>query len=341
MFRERCRHSVNRVWYGEAHPLRYLLLPLSAVFFVAAKARRAYLMRRRPTPAGLPVVVVGNMVAGGTGKTPLVAAIAGRLKAEGYKPGIVSRGYRARRRRYSHRVRADSADEAGDEPVLLQEKTGCPVIIDPDRQRAVRYLCERSDIDIAICDDGLQHYRLHRDVEIALVDGAAGFGNGLLLPAGPLREPRSRLACVDIVVINGEYESRDHVIDALPANKRFSMRMRPLGFRNLVTGECLPTDAFSGRTVHGCAGIANPRRFFAQLRALGAEVIEHAYPDHHRYRGHELRFASRIPVVVTEKDAVKCRCFANDDTWVLQVEAAPEEGFWQALNVCLSEALRK
>ena len=341
MFKERCRRLADRIWYGEPHFLRYLLLPLSTLFSVVAKSRRAYLIRRHPSPVGLPVVIVGNLVVGGTGKTPLVAAIADRLKAEGYKPGIVSRGHGARRRHYPYQVRANDANEAGDEAVLLKEKTGCPVIIDPDRERAARHLCERSDVNIVICDDGLQHYRLHRNVEIALVDGATGFGNGLPLPAGPLREPRSRLDSVDIVVINGHYESHDEAIDGLPANKRFSMQIRPLGFQNLVTNVRLPVDGFSGRTVHGCAGIAGPQRFFSQLRTLGARVIEHIYPDHHRYREPDIRFNSHTPVIVTEKDAVKCRRFANDKVWVLRVEAVPGKGFWRALNQCLPATSRK
>ncbi len=341
MFRESRRRLANRVWYGKPHPLRYLLLPLSALFFIAVKARRMYLVQRQPAPAGPPVIIVGNLVVGGTGKTPLVAAIAGRLKAKGYKPGIASRGYGAKPGSYPHPVRAEGANEAGDEPLLLKEKTGCPVVIDPDRQRAAQYLYKRFDVNVVICDDGLQHYRLRRDVEIALVDAATGFGNGWLLPAGPLREPQSRLRSVDIVVTNGTCKPHGDVIDGLPPEQRFSMQMRSLGFENLVTGARLPVDAFSGRAVHGCAGIVDPQRFFAQLRALEARVIEHAYPDHHRYREQDIHFDPQAPVIVTEKDAVKCRCFASDNVWVLQIEAVPERGFWQALDRCLSKALRK
>ena len=266
-------------------------------------------------------------------------AIANRLRSRGYKPGIVSRGYGAKQHRYPYLVRTDDVDEAGDESLLLKEKTGCPVVIAADRNRAVEYLAGYADVDVVISDDGLQHSGLHRDMEIALVNGANPFGNGLLLPAGPMRELRSRLRSVDITVINGDYESRDEVIDSLPADRRFSMQMQPVRFQNLVTGKQLSPDAFSGRTVHGCTGIARPWRFFEQLRALGIRVIEHAYPDHHRYRERDICFEPEMPVIVTEKDAVKCRRFENNNVWVLQVEAVPEEKFWNSLDKFLTELL--
>ncbi len=325
---------MQRVWYG-SHPLRYLLLPLSLLTAVAAVAGRARLRRAPPSP--LPVIVVGNLTVGGTGKTPLVAAIAHHLRDRGYKPGIVSRGYGARRQAYPHRVGADDdAGEAGDEPLWLRQKTNCPVVIDPDRRRAVAALAAHTDADIAICDDGLQHYRLQRDLEIAVVDGRRRFGNGLLLPAGPLREPRTRLEEVDIVVVAGVDESAA----GIAPGRQFAMRLEPLAFENLVSGERLAPDGFAGRAVHACAGIAQPQRFFNTLNQLGATVHAHAYPDHHRYRARDLCFEPGTPVVVTEKDAVKCRRFAAENVWGLQMETVLEAAFWQALDRRLAQMRR-
>ncbi len=317
----------ERVWYG-SHPLRYLLLPLSAVTAVAVSLRRAWFHFAKPAPAPVPVIVVGNLTIGGSGKTPLVMAIAHHLKRRGYKPGIVSRGYGARSRSYPHCVQInDDVEEVGDEPLMLRQKTAFPVVIDPDRRRAVACLAERGDADIAVCDDGLQHYRLYRDIEIAVVDGSEGFGNGLLLPAGPLREPRTRLDSVDLVVVNGGAADQ----------KQFSMQVRPLAFENLVTGEQLAPGAFAGRAVHACAGIARPQRFFDMLSKLGMQVHAHAYPDHHRYQARDVRFEPEVPVVITEKDAVKCRRFATDDTWSLRMEAEPEKAFEETLDALLAQ----
>lgn len=337
LLRKKCALLADRIWYGSSHPLRYLLLPFSLVFFVAVKLRRSCFLRLPQVPFSSPVIVVGNLVAGGTGKTPLVIAIACRLKSRGYSPGIASRGYGAERVSYPCQVQADNADRVGDEPVLLSLKTGCPVVIDPDRKRAVDYLTDRYSVDVVICDDGLQHYRLHRDVEIALIDGSRAFGNGWLIPAGPLREPRSRLASVDIAVVRDGQALADAFVGELPGERCFSMQMRALRFRNLETGEHLPLDAFSGQVVHACAGIARPEAFFRQLSALGVRVIEHAYPDHHRYREADLHFEERVPVIVTEKDAIKCCRFRNEDVWALEAEAVPAAGFWVSLDRLLSE----
>ncbi len=332
---------LQRTWYGD-HPLCRLLTPLSGVTAAAVAARRAWFRRVKPATAPLPVIVVGGLTVGGTGKTPLVAALAEYLKSKGRKPGIVSRGYGARRRDYPYRVQTgDSADQVGDEPLLLRRRTGCPVVIDPDRRRAVVHLAEQTDadIDIVVSDDGLQHYRLHRDVEIAVIDGRRGFGNGKLLPAGPLREPRSRLAAVDAIVVNGDGEAfRDAA--RIPTRARwFSMTIKPLGFENLATGEALPPDAFAGRVAHACAGIGDPRRFFDVLAELGVRATPHVYPDHHRYRSRDLVFTDAAPVIVTEKDAVKCRDFPDSKVWFLKVEAVLEDEFWEGLDARLARKI--
>ena len=325
--RESCAALLEKIWYG-AHPLRYPLLPLSALTAAAVSIRRNWYARVKPTSLPLPVIVVGGLTVGGTGKTPLVIAIARYLDKAGYRPGIASRGYGGRCKKYPHRVNnKDNPDIVGDEPLLIRHKSACPVAVDPDRSRAIVCLKKQNDIDVAICDDGLQHYRLHRDVEIAVVNGRAPFGNGLLLPAGPLREPRARLEKTDFVVTNG----------SVPAEKEsdarwFSMRMQPVAFENLTTGERRGCESFSGWEAHACAGIARPQRFFDTLDGLGIKVLPHAYPDHHRYRRRDLDFAQPSPIMLTEKDAVKCRSFANADTWVLRTEAVLEERFWSALR---------
>ena len=336
---------IQRVWYS-AHPLRYFLLPLSALVFIIVGIRRLWFRCIKQKSVPIPIIIVGNLVVGGSGKTPLVEAIVERLKKEGYKPGIVSRGYGARRHTYPHLVQInDDANAVGDEPLLLKRKTDCPVVIDSNRHRGVLHIASQTDIDIAVCDDGLQHYRLHRDIEIAVVDGVNWFGNGLLLPAGPLREPISRLKSVDILVVNGtsrpRVDSNDNQSTNIDKHKHFSMQIRPLVFRNLLTSEEMALDSFSGQLVHACAGIAHPQRFFDQLNSMGARVIKHIYPDHHRYSVQDIQFEPTAPIVVTEKDAVKCERFNNDNVWSLQVEAVLDETFWHSLNTCLLKIKNK
>ena len=326
---------MHRVWYDARHPLRYPLLPLSAATASVAAARRAWYARVKPAPLPLPVIVVGNLTVGGAGKTPLSIEIARYLGAAGYKPGVASRGYGGRCKTYPRCVSdEDDPGVVGDEPLLIKRKSACPVVVDPDRRRAVACLAEQGGVDVAVCDDGLQHYRLHRDIEIAVIDGRTLFGNGLLLPAGPLREPRARLASTDFIVVNGTAP-----IAGAAAERQFSMRLQPVAFENLATGERRAPGDFAGRKVHACAGIAHPRRFFDTLRGLGMNPRTHVYPDHHRYRRRDLDFGSSQPVILTEKDAVKCRRFVGDEarggawsnTWALQTEAVLEDGFWDAL----------
>lgn len=326
--RENVATVLLKLWYG-SHPLRYLLLPLSLPFALAVVVRRVWFRLVKPAPAvSVPVIVVGNLTVGGSGKTPLVAAMAQHLKRAGHLPGIISRGYGAACCVYPRAVKDDdTAMEVGDEPLLLRHKTGCPVVIDPCRRRALEYLVECGDVNVVLSDDGLQHYRLHRDLEIAVIDGYERFGNGLLLPAGPLREPPSRLGTVDFAVVNG---------GAVFEPGQFSMRMKPMWFENLKSGERLGCDAFAGRTVHACAGIARPQRFFDALTALGMTVHPHAYPDHHRYHAYDLQFEAGTPVIITEKDAIKFnreeRLQADDKVWVLQAEAVLEDAFWEQFD---------
>jgi tetraacyldisaccharide 4'-kinase len=257
----------------------------------------------------VPVVVVGNRVVGGTGKTPLVLWIVAVLRSRGLRPGIVSRGYRGANDPARSVFPGGDAAQFGDEPMLLAERSGVPVWIGRDRVAAARgLLAAHPDRDVLVCDDGLQHYALARDFEIAVED-ERGHGNGLLLPAGPLREPAARV--VDAVVVNG------------PATAgAFEMRLAPDGFRRVCgSGQDVPIAALRGRRLHAVAGIGNPGRFFATLRAQGLEFVPHAFPDHHAWAARDLDFAACEFVLMTEKDAVKCRAFGRDDLVALRVQA--------------------
>ena len=298
-------------------PTALALLPLAALFALVATVRRwlfrigALASHRLPVP----VIVVGNITAGGTGKTPFALWLVARLREHGFTPGIVTRGYGGTGAERSE-VRPDG-DPAlcGDEPVLLARRSGCPVWRGRDRVATGRaLLAAHPACDVIVCDDGLQHYRLRRDIEIVLIDGARGIGNGLPLPAGPLREPVSRLKSVDAVVINGTGASRR--IDG------FAMRLAGARLVHLIDGarhEELAT--WRGRKIHAVAGIGHPPRFFDSLRSAGLDVIEHAFPDHHAYAAADLAFGDDVPVVMTEKDAVKCAAFAQVHWWTLPVEA--------------------
>jgi tetraacyldisaccharide 4'-kinase len=305
-------------WYRKSF-VSFALLPLSWLYLLLSGVRRSLYrsgMLRR-TRLSVPVVVVGNITVGGTGKTPLVIWLTELLRQQGYRPGIVARGYRGRSRQWPVYVRAQSdPDQVGDEPVLLA-RSGCPVMAAPDRVLAARTLVDEHDCNIIVSDDGLQHYAMARDIEIAVIDGTRRFGNGYCLPAGPLREPTTRLRSVHARVTNGT-----------PRAGELSMRLQPLRFRSVGAPDSeRPIDAFAGEQVHALAGIGNPSRFFQQLRELDIDPIEHALPDHYRYRSQDIEFADDVPVIMTEKDAVKCQSFADQRCWYLEVEARPDPAF--------------
>jgi len=297
--------GLMRRWYSGSAPLS--LRPLSWAYGAVIAARRyAYvsglLLRHR---IGRPVLVVGNLTVGGTGKTPLVAWLAQRLHARGLKVGIVSRGY-GRAGSAPRFVEHDSRwQDVGDEPLLLRRATGCSVVVAADRVAGARMLAAQG-ADVIIADDGLQHLRLARDCEIVVIDGTRGFGNGSLLPAGPLREPVSRLASVDAIVTNG--------MAAQPSS--FEMTLVPLPPQSLAGQGGQP-----GRRVHAVAGIGNPQRFFDTLRTQGFDPIEHPFPDHHAFTAADLQFRDDLPVLMTEKDAVKCAAFADVRMWSVPVAA--------------------
>ncbi len=316
-----------RYWYGGARvPLH--AHALSALFGVGAGLRRGLYRRGllRTQLVERPVVVVGNLVAGGSGKTPLTIALVERLRAAGWTPGIASRGYGRADAGTPRWVEADT-DPAlgGDEPVLLATRTGVPVRVDRDRVAAARALVD-AGCDIVVCDDGLQHYRLARDLEIEVIDGRRRYGNGRLLPAGPLREPPERAESCDFRVLNVGTDT-----ELAAEFGEWPMWFEPGRARPMAGGRPQPLSAFAGQRVHAVAGIGDPERFFAMLRGQGIAVVPHAFADHHRYSAEDLRFGSDLPVLLTEKDAVKCAAFATERYFSVGIEAQLPEAFWVAL----------
>jgi tetraacyldisaccharide 4'-kinase len=308
---------LDRHWYRLSW-LSILLLPIAAMFGCTVALRRA-LYRAGVFPSyrvPVPVIVVGNITAGGTGKTPLVLWLCDFLRAHGYTPGIVSRGYGGRGHTTAVRENA-SPEVAGDEPVLLAQRSRCPVWIGRDRVAAARALIATNPgCNVIVSDDGLQHYRLQRDVEIAVIDGSRGTGNGLPLPAGPLRESTARLANVDAVVVTGNSVPPD------AGAATFAMTLEGNGFRNLLNPAFhQEAGAFHGKRVHAIAGIGNPMRFFDHLQALGLSFAAHAFPDHYAYSQADLDFRDADAIIMTEKDAIKCLRFARENHWVLPVDA--------------------
>lgn len=314
-----------------------LLLPVALLFATVAMLRRLAwrngLLKTRQ--AGVPVIVVGNITAGGTGKTPLVLWLAEFLRANDRRPGVISRGYGAARSDPRPVPVEGSPVDYGDEPCLLARRAGCPVWVGADRTAtALALRSAHPEVDVIISDDGLQHYRLARDFEIAVIDGARGLGNGWPLPAGPLREPASRLATVDAVVVNGP----DHTA-AWP--RAYAMQLEGGRFRNLHDPHRTVDAAhFRGRRVHAVAGIGNPQRFFDHLRQLGVDCATRAFPDHHAYVPGDLRFAGTDEVVMTEKDAVKCAAFATASHWALVVNAGIDPELGEQILARLAQAKR-
>jgi tetraacyldisaccharide 4'-kinase len=306
-------HILNGIWYG-SNPVRYALWPVAALYRGLARARRVAYARgwRQASTVDVPVIVIGNVSVGGTGKTPFVIWLAAQLEERGRRVGIVTRGYRGKGREWPAAVSAASDPlEVGDEPVLLARRTGCPVVAGPDRVACVEALLASHRVDVVLSDDGLQHYRLARDFEIAVVDGVRAMGNGLCLPAGPLREPTSRLQEVDAIVVNGGTWGHAGVFRA----RAVVTKVYRLGDRAEQSLE-----AFRRGHVHAVAGIGNPQRFFDLLTDAELDVVPHPLEDHAELSPDDLRFEDRAPVLITEKDAVKCERFAPSDVWCVVVD---------------------
>ncbi|MBW0146521.1 tetraacyldisaccharide 4'-kinase [Marinobacter arenosus] len=320
---------IDRLWYGKGRPLRFLA-PLSWIYQAVAASRRRKAWEFRNEVVPVPVVVVGNITAGGTGKSPLTALLVTEFRAAGWRPVVLSRGYGGNSAQYPLLVDGHSDPaQAGDEPVMLARTTGVPVVVDPQRRRGAAWALKQGLGDILICDDGLQHYALPRDVEIAVFDGARGMGNGSVIPVGPLREPASRLSSVDFVVVNGgEFEagSRIESFQGIEHPQIYTMALEPSSLTNLITGESRPLSDLEGQSVRAVAGIGNPGRFFDTLRGLGAVVEGVPFPDHHDFKAGDLEAENGQWIVMTAKDAVKCQGFASDNAWVFSVQArlAPE-----------------
>lgn len=326
---------MNRLWYSK-NPIAWLLLPISLIFFILSTVRRALYCTGifKVTHFPVPVIVVGNINVGGTGKTPLVIWLTQYLKKQGYSPGIVSRGYGGANSREPCVV-TNYSDPAivGDEPWLLAHRCQCPVVVNRNRPLAVEYLLENNRCDIVISDDGLQHYALARDIEIAVIDGQRRFGNGFCLPSGPLREIKSRLRSVDLIVNNGgpvkedEYLMRLNGIEICSVKNNNPIERHPLSF-------------LKGQTVHAVAGIGHPSRFFKYLKNFGLTIIEHPFPDHHSFLASDFGFDDQSsPILMTEKDAMKCKKIAKNNYWYLPVDAQMEHEFSLKLNQLLIKTL--
>ena len=311
--------QLQKAWYEGQRP-PWWALPLASLYGALAARRRRRFRSGRLASVWLPVpvVVVGNITVGGTGKTPLTMALVEALAARGWRPGVVSRGYGGRQR--DPVLLGDAPDPAqfGDEPCLIRA-AGVPVAVGRDRPSAAALLVE-AGCSVVIADDGLQHYRLARDVEICVIDGARRFGNGRLLPAGPLREPLSRLDQVDFRVCNG-----------VPMAGEYAMQLVGGAALALLGGERRALSAFAGQSVDAVAAIGHPERFFESLRAQGLEVTGHPFPDHHAFAAGDFVFASDKPVLMTDKDAIKCQRFAREGWWRVPVRATLPAAFVDAL----------
>jgi tetraacyldisaccharide 4'-kinase len=320
------RDWLDKVWYKDLNShWRYLLYPLTGVYRLLFRwqKQRGLTAQKLSELPDVPVIVVGNITVGGTGKTPLTMALLEILKGSGLLPGVISRGYGGSPPYLPYAVSTlDKPELCGDEPLLICRQSGCPVVIDPNRRRALSYLIEKFQCNIVISDDGLQHHRLPRDIEIVVIDSQRRLGNGRCLPAGPLREPPGRLTSVDFVISNGQ---------RIP-EATYVMTLKPTHFVEVGGLRKRQLDSFAGQSVHAVAGIGNPQRFFDVLKELNISANVHAFPDHYNYRAEDVNFSQPLPLLMTAKDAVKCTEMDLSDAWYLQVDACLEEAFVHAFR---------
>lgn len=311
-----------KFWYKK-NSISYSLLPFSFLYILICTLHRWFCKIFYQYKSPVPVIVVGNMTVGGTGKTPLVIYLVKLLQDQGYKPGVISRGYGGNNKNYPLNLETNSkVINTGDEALLIFRRAQCPVVIGPDRNAAIKLLLQKNTCNIIISDDGLQHHKLKADIKIALIDNAIGFGNNFCLPAGPLREPISRLQLVDFIIKN--YNTNIN-------NDDFGMSLEPIIFYNLkdasITRQAI---YFKDKIIHAVAGIGNPSRFFETLRQLGLIIIEHTFPDHYRFKKSDFPFFKEI-VIITEKDAIKCDTIIDSNFWCLSVQARLSSRFEELL----------
>ncbi len=330
--------SVQHLW-ARSGVLTVLLSPLAVLFAAVSGLRRlAYRCGGlKAVSVGVPVIVVGNITAGGSGKTPLVIWLVNWLRAQGYRPGVVSRGYGGSARGCVEVQAGSAAAEVGDEPLLIRIKTGAPVVVGRDRVAAARTLLARHPgVDVVVSDDGLQHYRLHRDIELAVIDAASGLGNGWPLPAGPLREPRSRLRSVDAVIqgVRGATPPQAYGLQTWRADYTAGQAYRLRAHLEKRALRDLPQQGWTAVT-----GIGQPQGFFDMLHAHGLRFVPRAFADHHAFRPQDLPTAGAV--LMTEKDAVKCLGFAGADWWAVELDVAPEAGFIHWLGARLEHVLSR
>jgi len=324
---------VHRIWYGESS-LYWLLLPLTWLYTAVITARK-YLystgvMRSETMP--VPVIIVGNITVGGTGKTPLAIWLVEQLKQKGFQPGIISRGYRGKVGSIPVKATPESnPDIVGDEAVLMAKRGKCPVVVHPDRVAAARTIIELG-VDLIVADDGLQHFRLARDFELVVIDGTRGFGNGKLLPAGPLREPASRLKTVDDVLVQQYSDGNDKFLRRASDWHPAKFDLQATSVSTLDDTKVMQIEMLSGKTVHAIAGIGNPERFFRLLESHNIKVIRHPLQDHADIVQSDLTFDDDLDVVMTEKDAVKCLSWLDTShCWYVPVDINFRESAGEAL----------
>lgn len=311
-----------KFWYQPLKWWAWALYPFSLLLSIISKVRRYFLQKSalKSNKIDLPVIIVGNISVGGNGKTPFVIWLCELLIKEGYKPGIISRGYGGKSDTYPLLINSETlGSSAGDEPVMLFKRLAIPIVVDPKRVNAANYINEHCDVDIIVTDDGLQHYALPRDIEIAVVDGKRRFGNQKLMPMGPLREPLSRLKEVDFIINNGETFTNE-----------VTMLLQPQA--------CKPVDSREARLpklskVNACAAIGYPQRFFDTLEAQNYQLVKQvSFADHHAFNKTDFaQFDNNLPLLMTEKDAVKCLSFALPNWWYLPIEAKLPETFQHQL----------
>ena len=298
--------------------LTIILLPVSLLYRLVISKKRKAFITNPPKKHPLPIIVVGNIYVGGTGKTPVVIHLVNLLKENGYKPAVISRGYGASIDNPLMVNSGSNAQQTGDEPLLIYSNCKVPVVVNPDRNGSVNFILENCDCDIIVSDDGLQHYALNRDVELVVFDAQKGIGNGFLLPAGPLREPLSRLSDTDFTLINGSSSFLDG--GCFDRVNQFFLDIELAV--NMASGESISLKELgqNNTKIHAVAGIGNPERFFAQLEQHGLEITRHPYGDHFPYTEQTIDFVDGYPVVMTEKDAVKCMEFAKQDWWMVPAQ---------------------